>query len=262
LPEHLIPFADVPNWAIACVFVVHFIGFFIRGAFGFGSNMPIVLLTTWLLGPHHAIVLVVVTAVFAQINLLPQGFGTADWAVARPLCIGTFFGIALGTWLFTLLAAGGLTLVMGALITTTLIMDRLRLLERMTVYVDLQARSVTSSLAFLSGLVGAISGGGGLYFLVIYLKLACKTAVSLRGTNIILSGVFIMFRLGLLGVAGFVSWSVLMEGLALTPVVLFGTWLGTRLFHATSPDRFYAALQLLLIIASLLLMTRGVAEFL
>jgi uncharacterized membrane protein YfcA len=71
-----------------------------------------------------------------------------------------------------------------------------------------------------------------------------------------------MFRLGLLGVAGFVSWSVLMEGLALTPVVLFGTWLGTRLFHATSPDRFYAALQLLLIIASLLLMTRGVAEFL
>lgn len=260
MPDNFIPFADVPIWAVACVVAAHFGGFFIRGAFGFGSNMPIVLLTTWLLGPHHAVVLVVVTAVYAQFHLLPQGVGTADWTVARPLCIGTFIGIALGTWLFTLMEADGLMLVMGGLITTTLIMDRMRLLERMTAFVDLRARAVTSSLAFLSGFVGSLSGGGGLYFLVVYLKLACKTAISLRGTNIILSGVFITIRLGLLAIAGFVSWSVLVEGLVLAPAVLLGSWLGTRVFHATSPERFYAALQVLLLLASLSLMVRGVVE--
>ncbi len=49
-------FRDAPLWAVACIAVSCFLGFFIRGAFGFGSNIPIVLLTTPILGPHHAIV--------------------------------------------------------------------------------------------------------------------------------------------------------------------------------------------------------------
>ncbi|MGY8960104.1 MAG: TSUP family transporter, partial [Alphaproteobacteria bacterium] len=144
----------------------------------------------------------------------------------------------------------------------TLVMDRFRLLERMTAYIDLRARPVTSSLALLSGFVGSISGGGGLYFLVVYLKLACKSALSLRSTNIMLSGVFILIRLILLVYAGFVSWPIVVESLFLTPAVLLGSWMGTRLFHASSPERFFAALQVLLLIASLSLMVRGVVKIL
>ena len=72
LPSHIAPFEGVPAWAIACVIASYFFGFFVRGAFGFGSNMPIVLLTTWLLGPHHAILLTAVAALAAQLHLLPQ----------------------------------------------------------------------------------------------------------------------------------------------------------------------------------------------
>ena len=138
--------------------------------------MPIVLLTAWLLEPHHAILLVVFTAATAQIHLFPQGFGTADWKVTKPLIIGMFLGTALGTWLFTILAAEWLLLLMGILITLVVAMDRFRLLEWMTRFVDLRARTITSSLALFSGTVGTVSGGGGLYFLVVYLKLACRTA--------------------------------------------------------------------------------------
>ena len=88
LPAHITPFADVPSWAIACVIASYFFGFFVRGAFGFGSNMPIVLLTTWLLGPHHAILLTALAAAAAQIHLLPQGIATADWRVSRQLIAG------------------------------------------------------------------------------------------------------------------------------------------------------------------------------
>ena len=145
----LIPFEGVPFWAISCVFVAHFLGFFIRGAFGFGSNMPIILLTAWLLEPHHAILLVVFTAAAAQVHLFPQGFRSADWQVTKPLIVGMLFGTALGTWLFTILAANWLLLLMGVLITLTVAMDRLHLLERMPQFIDLRARMVTSSLAFL-----------------------------------------------------------------------------------------------------------------
>jgi uncharacterized membrane protein YfcA len=254
------PFADIPVWAVVCVFAAHFLGFFIRGAFGFGSNMPIVLLTTWLLGPHHAILLVVFTATAAQVHLFPQGFGTADWKVTRPLILGMFAGVAIGTWLFTILAADWLTLVMGILITVVVVMDRLRLLERLTRYIDIRARAVTSSLAIISGAVGTVSGGGGLYFLVVYLKLACKTAASLRGTNLILSGISILVRVALLVPTGFITLPLLIEAALLTPIVLLGTWTGTRVFHKMEARRFYDALQLLLLFAAMALMARGVIK--
>jgi len=254
------PFVGIPIWAIICVFLAHFLGFFIRGAFGFGSNMPIVLLTAWLLEPHHAILLVVFTAATAQIHLFPQGFGTADWKVTKPLIIGMFLGTALGTWLFTILAAEWLLLLMGILITLVVAMDRFRLLEWTTQFVDLRARIITSSLALFSGTVGTVSGGGGLYFLVVYLKLACRTAESLRGTNLILSGFFILSRVLLLLPTGLITLQLLVEAALLLPAVFLGTWAGTRMFHKMEPRSFYGALQFLLLLAAIALMVRGVAK--
>lgn len=220
--------------------------------------MPIVLLTTWLLDPHHAILLVVFTAAAAQLHLFPQGFGTADWTVTKPLLVGMLVGVGVGTWLFTILAADWLTLVMGGVIAIVIAMDRLRLLERLPRFIDLRARSVTSSLAAFSGLIGTVSGGGGLYFLIVYLKLACRTAASLRGTNLILSGLFILIRVALLLPTGLVTWTLLVEAAIVMPVVFLGTWAGTRVFHMSDPRRFYVALQILLLLAALALMVRGV----
>ncbi len=257
MPPDLIPFSGIPIWAIVCVLVAHFLGFFIRGAFGFGSNMPIILLTTWLLGPHHAVVLVVVTASASQFHLLPQGLKTADWPVTRPLLAGMVVGVSVGTWIFTKLEADWLTLLMGGLITGIVVMDRFRVLEHLTRVIDLRARVVSMTLALISGLVGTISGGGGLYFLIVYLKLACETVSGLRGTNLILSGLFILVRLVLLIWAGFVSWSVAMEAALLMPAVLLGTWLGTRCFHAIDSKRFFSALQFVLLAMAIALAVKG-----
>lgn len=262
LPTEFIPFAGIPLWAVGCVFAAHFIGFFIRGAFGFGSNMPIILMTTWLLGPHHAVVLVVVTASASQIHLLPQGMKTADWEVTRPLLAGMVVGVTVGTWVFTKLEADWLTLLMGGLITGIVVMDKLRLLERLTHLIDLRDRMVSMILALLSGLVGTISGGGGLYFLIVYLKLVCKTAAGLRGTNLILSGLFILVRVILLIGAGFVSWSVAVEALLLLPAVLLGTWSGTRGFHAIDSEKFFSALQIVLLTMAVALAVKGAFKLL
>jgi uncharacterized membrane protein YfcA len=98
LPADLL-FPGVSLWAVGCIFVSYFFGFFVRGAFGFGSNILIVLLTTSILGPHHAIVLVAVAAFISQIDLLPQGILTADLQVSKPLVVGMLAGSAVGTWL-------------------------------------------------------------------------------------------------------------------------------------------------------------------
>lgn len=260
LAIHVTPFADIPLWAVIGVFASHFLGFFIRGTLGFGSNMPIVLLTTWLLGPHHAILLVVLTAFVAQIHLFPQGLGKADWDVTRPLIIGMLAGIAIGTGLFTVLAADWLTLILGLLVTSIVLIDRFNVLHWLGGSVNIRSRLMTSSMAATSGLVGTVSGGGGIYFLVGYLKLVCPTPHTLRGTNLVVSGIFMFGRVLFLAIAGLVTTKLLVEAVLLLPVVFLGTWTGTRYFHASSPERFYTTLQMILLCAAVALIAKGIAN--
>ena len=140
-------FLDAPLWAVACIAVSYFLGFFIRGTFGFGSNIPIVLLTTPILGPHHAIVLTAFASFIAQIDLLPQGLRTADWKVSKPLIAGMLAGTAAGTWLLTLWKAEWLEISMGLLIIAIIGMERLQLMERLSERFDLRSRRITSTLA-------------------------------------------------------------------------------------------------------------------
>jgi uncharacterized membrane protein YfcA len=251
---------EVSVWAIGCVFVSYFLGFFVRGTFGFGSNIPIVLLTTPILGPHHAIVLVAVAAFISQIDLLPQGLRTADWQVSKPLIVGMIAGSAVGTWLLTLWKPEWLTVTMGLLIIAVVGMDRFRLLERVSTWLDLRSRVVTSALAVTAGSVGTVSGGGALYFLVAYLKLACQTPESFRGTNLILSGIFMTGRMLFFMIAGLVTLNIIVEALVLVPAIFLGTWVGTRFFHAASPERFWTALQGLLVCGALVLVGKGFAK--
>ncbi len=256
------PFPEVPLWALGYVVTAFFFGFFIRGAFGFGSNMPIVLLTTWVLGPHRAIALVALTAAFAQIHLFPQGLRAADWSVVRPLLGGMIAGTALGAWLLGLLQANWLTLILGLLISVVVLTDRYRLLERFTRGVDLRSRRLTAALALTSGGLGTLSGGGGLYFLVAYLKLACPDVNVLRSTNLVLSGFFQVGRAVLIALVGLMSGQLLLDAIVLMPVVFLGTWVGTRFFHAATAKRFFAGLQLLLVGAAIALVVSGIRQVL
>ena len=257
LPAGIAPFSGLSAWAVAAVAAIHFFGSFIRGAFGFGSNMPIVLLSTWILGPHHAILLSVLSTLVAQAHLLPQGMRSADWPVAKPLIAGLAVGIVGGTWLFTQIAPDWLTLILGILIGAIVLMDRTRALERLSRTIDIRSRPVTTTLAITSATVGTVSGGGALYFLVTYLRLACATPTALRGTNVMLSTVFTVGRVGSLIVAGMITPTLVVEGVLIAPVVLAATWIGARAFRRTSVPVFYAALQALLLLAAGALVVRG-----
>jgi uncharacterized membrane protein YfcA len=251
------PLAGFGPAAIAWVFFAHFCGCFVRGAFGFGSNMPIVLMTTWVLGPHHAILLSVLTTTVAQFQLFQQGVKTADWPVARPLLVWLAIGIAVGLALFIQLKPDWLTLVLGALMCGVLLMDRLRVLAKLAERIDIRALPITASLAAVSGAVGTVGGGGALYFLMIYLRMACATPASLRGTGIVLTAVFVIVRFGGLLLAGMFTATLFAEGLLLVPVALLGGWVGTKAFRAATTAQFYYWLQVLMLCGAAALMIRG-----
>jgi len=253
-------FQDASAWAIALIAISYFLGFFVRGAFGFGSNIPIVLLTTPILGPHHAIVLAAIASFIAQIDLLPQGLRAADWRVSKPLIAGMLLGTAIGTWLLTLWRAEWLEISMGLIIMAIIGMERFHLLEHLAGRFDLRSPRITSVLALTAGASGTLSGGGGIYLLVPYLRLACQTAASFRGTNLILSGFFLTGRALFFVIAGLVTLKIVVEVLLLIPMIFLGTLVGTRFFRTASPERFWAALQGLLVCGALILVGKGLAK--
>lgn len=260
LPADVTPFAGIAWWAIAGVFAAHGFGCFIRGAFGFGSNMPIVIITTFLLGPHHAVLLALLTTFVAQLNLLSAAMKEADWPVARPLMIGLVTGTALGTWLFTILSADWLVLVLGVLLCVIVLMDGFKLIERLTNHMDLRSKRLATGFAFTGGAMGGLGGGGAFYFLVVYLKHACATATALRGTNVALSVFVMTTRMIVVILAGRMTLALLVEGLLLTPIVIAATWYGAHVFRTTSPARFFAALQILLLAGAIALMVKGMGR--
>ena len=257
MPALPVPFADHPLAVVLGLNLVYAAAFYLRGAFGFGSNMPIVLLTAWVLGAHHAVLLVVVVATLAQVHLLPQGFESAHWKVTWPVITAMTAGSVGGVWLLTVLSGEWLTVVLGLVVIIIVALDAGRVLERLARRYDVRAPAWSGSMALASGALGTVAGGGGIYLLAPYLKLALPDARVFRGTSIMLSGLSMLARIVMVALAGLLTFEIVVEALALMPAVLLGTWGGTRRFRRGSQAGFFRALRILLLAAALALVLKG-----
>ncbi len=254
-----LPFAELHGWEIFCIVGAFAFGFFVRGAFGFGSNMPIILLITWILGPHHAIVLVVLTSIVPQLQLLPEGIRNADWKVTRSLLFGILAGTIVGTLIFANAKSYVLSMVMGSVIIFLVVSEKFQLMQAIDNRVNLRGGPVVLLLSSISGFVGSISGGGGVYFLVTYLKHVCATPGILRGTNITIGATLTTLRTIAISATGFVHLNIALEALTLIPVAVAATWAGKRSFSRAAPASFYRWLQLLLLGLATAIVIRGAA---
>ena len=259
-PSGITPFENLTVGAILLVALAHCGGCFIRGAFGFGSNMPIIVATTFIIGPHHAILLALMTTIIAQAHLLPSGFRTADWKITKSLILGMIVGTLFGTWIFTRLSGMALEIILGTLIVFIILMDTFKLVEKLIVNLDLRSRMITTGFSFVGGTMGGLSGAGAFYFLVVYLKHACRSPESLRGTNVMLSSITMFMRASALATAGLITPTLITEGLFLGLPILLSTWLGAHAFKLTSNQRFFFFLQLLLLAGAAALVLKGVSQ--
>ena len=173
LPSDISLFERLSAQAIAAVALVHFVAFSIRGVIGFGSGMPAVLTSSWILDPHHAVLSALTTGAAAQVQLMPTGIRHGDWQVARPLMIAVALAIVFGIWIFGALPGAWLILVL--VMSVIVLTDLGRLLSRFAEPIDVRAPGVAAGLAGASGLIAAVTGSGGMYSLAVYLKLACPT---------------------------------------------------------------------------------------
>ncbi len=249
-----IPFAGMPAWSVAAIMAVYMFSFFVRGAVGFGSAMPAVLLTSWLLAVHHAVILALLAGLVSQGQFLAQGIRGADWSIARSVTLSLLGSITIGVLLFQQLDADWLLLLLGVLCFLLVSLGRPPVVDGM---VRRWGRHAGAIAGAISGFVGTVIGAGGMYLLVVYLRHVCVGPAQLRATNIVVSAVFLFWRALVVALAGLVTWQILAEVMALLPAIVFGGWLGTRWFRKLDAERFGQVLQAILLVASLGLVIRA-----
>ena len=174
------------------------------------------------------------------------------------MIVGTLFG----TWIFTRLSGMALEIILGTLIVFIILMDTFKLVEKLIVNLDLRSRIITTGFSFVGGTMGGLSGAGAFYFLVVYLKHACRSPEALRGTNVMLSSITMFMRASALATAGLITPTLITEGLFLGLPILLSTWLGAHAFKLTSNQRFFFFLQLLLLAGAAALVLKGASQIL
>ena len=252
-----IPFADLDAISVSILFVIYFLAFFIRGVLGFGSAMPAVLGSVWVLPPHDAVLLALLTSVFAQIQLLPQGFHDAKWSVVRPILAGMVISTVIGVWIFVSLSQAWLTIVLGLVLGAAVLSDMMRLAERLASGLRFNSAIVAFSLATIAGLISGVVGAGSQYFLSFYIRWVVPVPREFRATNIIISGTMNLWRAVVVFFAALLTLKLTIEALLVMPAVFAGVWGGRELAGRLSPARYFGLYRGLLLTAAVALIWKG-----
>ncbi len=255
-------FESVSATNVVLLFLVYFFAFAVKGAFGLGSLTPTVLFGAWVVEPHHAVLLALVSNAYTQIQFIPDGVRHGDWGLVRRVVPANFAAAALGVWIFGRLDGPVLTLVLGLALGAIIVTDLTRALPALAEQTNLRSPVVVVSLSALAGLTSGVTGAGGLIFLALYLKLACPEPRSFRATIILLAALMVAWRVAVLAMSGFVTPTLLLECAVLLPITLLGGWVGIRLFRWLPREYFYTGLQLVLIAAAVNLVWKGLRDVL
>lgn len=255
-------FGNLTGVGIALLTIIFFGSYFVKGAIGIGALSPAVLFATMLVGPHHAILLAVITNAVSHLQFLPQGMRDGDWRVARQVIPGNFTGSIFGIWIFGQVGSAWLTFVLGLTLGCVLIADMTNALDRLSERIDLRAPSFVVPLSAISGVISGVTGAGGLLFIAIYVKHVCSTPNIYRATVILLAMLVVGWRAVLLVATGFIDRTLVFEGALMLPAVVLGGIVGTWFYRKLTVKRFFLFFQMVILFSAVNLLWRGLKDLL
>lgn len=256
-PPDLAPFQALSATQLIALATIYATTATVRGALGFGAVAPAIIFSSLFLEPHHAVLLALTTGTWAQAQIIPFGIKNGDWKLAKPLLAGGCVAIIVGVYVFKILAAAWLTVLLGLAMLAIALLDYFGALDKLGQRFNLNHPRVAFWLSAASGLLAGISGAGGMYLYSIYLKFACPTPTLFRGTSIMVGAFLLIWRFAATAAFGLISWRLVVESLLLLPISLLGAWAGIRFFHRADAKRFYNVFQIVLMLGALILLWKG-----
>lgn len=254
------PFPSISGFATLALLMLYFGSFFIRGALGFGSGVPAVLLGSLILGPHHAVLLLLTSSCVSHAQFISYGLRHAEWNLARPIMVCLIPGVIIGVWVFQELPPAWLNLLLGIVISGIITLSFTNIVAEFSQRAVFRSPWISGSLACLSGWIAGAVGAGGMYVLAAYLRIVCSCAKQLRATGFTLSTVTIFGRLVTASLAGIISPQLFIETIALAPIILIGGWTGAKVSRRLPSARFDLCFRIFLLTISSIVILKGFFE--
>jgi uncharacterized membrane protein YfcA len=215
----------------------------VHGYSGFGGNLLMVPLLSYLILPAHAITLAIVIAAIGQASVVRQAIPLTDWRECGPFLLGLLLGLPAGTYFLAVSDPSLIRRVVGA---STL--AAAAVLATGWNYRGPRTAHISAAFGALSGIIGGVAGQGGPPAVAYFIAAPVEAAVQRANIITAVTGL-ILLGLAFFAIAGIVTLPVLAFGVALSMPYLAGLWTGSRLFSLL-PRQSYRRAALVLLVAA------------
>ena len=129
---------------------------------GLGALTPVILFGSFIVRPHHSVLLALTANALSQVQFIPQAIRDGEWKIARKVIGANFAGAVVGIWIFGRLDEGWMTLALGAMLGLLSLLDQSNRASQLIGRIKLDSRFVILSLSGAAGLLSGVTGAGGL----------------------------------------------------------------------------------------------------
>ncbi|GGE30934.1 hypothetical protein GCM10007276_05140 [Agaricicola taiwanensis] len=231
--------------------------FFVKGVFGYGAVPLLIVAGSFVVGPHHAVLLAAVTNVMSHIQFIPDGLRYGRRDVVLRLTIVLVPSIAVGVLIFARISGGALSVLAGAVILASVLIDARGWLEPLRPLVEKHVRIVSPVFGLVAGLISGVIGAGSISFISLFLKFFAPDRETFRGTLILVTAVVLVWRVCMLAIAGEIGLQIVTEALLLLGPGLITGLVGRRVSKRLSDRTFFTAFQVVLCCGAVVLLFRG-----
>lgn len=251
------PFDGLAAGQIAGLAAVYMTAFLIKGMVGFGAVPLMIVIGSFLVEPHDAVILAAITNVLTHSQYLPHAYRHGQRALVGRLALFVLPAIAVGVLLFARINGEGLSILSGAIILVSVLIDAFRLVEPLAPMLRRNPKVVGALFGIVTGMISGVVGAGSIAFLSLYIRMYAPDRQGFRATIILMTGVIILWRITVLAISGLITPTLLTESLMLLPGSVLAGYAGARMQGRLSDRNFFMAYRLVLAAGALLMIWRG-----
>jgi uncharacterized membrane protein YfcA len=221
--------------------VVAFIAGMVRGFAGFGAAMIMTPIFSALYGPAAGVALCLLLEIVVVLPLLPGVVRMVDWRRIGLLLVAAAVGVPIGNLVLTLTEPEPMRWAISIIVLTAV-----ALLASGWRFAGKPRTATTLTAGVSSGFLNGLSGMAGPPIAFYYLA-GDETVTRVRA-NLTTYFVFVdLLALAAFASRGLIGWNTGVQAVFLTPAVVLGGLLGSRLFPLAS-EGFYRRLALVLLV--------------
>lgn len=250
-------FDGLSLWQLVSLLVVYAFAFTVKGVFGYGAVLPMILMGSLVMPPHHAIILAGLVNLVSHAVIVPDGLRHGNHRLAGRMILFIMPTLILGVLLFRHLEPAALQMSVGSLLLIILLAEGTSWRQHLFRIVEVRHSLFSGAVALIAGLLSGLVGGGAMIFLSVYLRSVEPDKLALRGTIILILAGTLAWRMLLLGWANLLTWSMALEAMFILPLTVFCTLIGRAVAGRLTNEAFFRAYRVFMIAAALMLIVRG-----